>query len=204
MRHTNHDLIALDGIFYWGICGAPTEWLSLRVAKHHICTHRGIEFWAGSVDSPIDFDPHMYNFYVRDDFVLSAAIKPLYFLRIPELNILQLYGDFYAYIPGEGKLGPRQNKPNSESYYIFQGGAELEYYFKQSFLGGVFAALNVSAWQENGYSPNYSFTAGYIFPQAPDKRRFRIGLNYYDGRCLHNEFFNYSERFLAVQLSFDI
>lgn len=204
MRKSNFDFVALDGIYFIGISGAPTEWLSLRLAKHHICTHRGVEFWAGKVDAPIDFDPLMFNLYVRDDVVFSAAMKPLYFLGKPDLNILQIYGDISTFIPGEGKLGKRQNKPNTHAYYVFQGGVELEYSFKSSFLGGVFAAANVSAWQENGYSPNYSLIAGYIFPQPANKRKLRIGLNYYDGRCINNEFFNYNERFFAIQLAADL
>ncbi len=204
MRKTNHDLIALDGIYYMAIAGAPTEWLSLRLAKHHICTHRGEEFWAGSVNAPIDFDPRMFNLYVRDDVMFSAAIKPLYFTGRPVLNFLQVYSDFSAYIPGEGKIGVRQNKPNTQAYFIFQGGAEIEHYFKRKFLGGIFAALNVSAWQENNYSPNYSAMAGYIFPQAPDKRKFRIGINYYNGRWINNEFFNYHEEFIAFHLAADL
>jgi len=204
MRRGNHDLIAYEGIYYIGISGAPTEWLSLRFAKHHICTHRGVEFWAGSVDSPIDFDPHMFNFYVRDDVVLSAAMKPLYFTGRPELNILQVYADLNAYIPGSGAIGIRQNKPNTEAYFIFQGGAEIEYYYKSGFLGGLFAAINISAWQENNYSPNYSAIAGYIFPQARNKTRFRIGIQYYNGRCTNNEFFNYHEEFLAFHLAADL
>jgi len=171
MRAGNHDLIAFEGIYYMAIAGAPAEWLKLRLAKHHICTHRGIEFWAGIINSPIDFDPLMFNLYVRDDVVLSAAVRPLYFLGKPELDILQVYTDLNAYIPGKGITGVRQNKPNTQARYIFQGGAELEYYFKWSFLGGVFAALNVSAWQENNYSPNYSAVAGYIFPQISGKRK---------------------------------
>ena len=204
MRRGNHDLIAFDGIFHMAISGAPTEWLSLRLAKHHYCSHRGVEYWAGKTNSPVDFDPGLFNLYVRDDFVLSAAFRPLYFTGIRQLDILQIYIDLNTYIPGYGVTGMRQNRPNTHAKYIFQGGAELEYYFERSFLGGVFTALNVSAWQENGYSPNYSAIAGYIFPQKISSKKLRIGVNYYNGRCINNEFYNYKERFLAFHIAFDL
>ena len=203
MRQRNHDLMVFQGIYYMSIAGAPSEWLSLRIAKHHICTHRAVEFWAGSVVSPIDMDPNMYTLYVRDDVVFSAAAKPLYFLGNPELDILRVYADISAYIPGSGVIGIRQNRPNTESYFYFQGGAEVEYYLNNTAFGGFFAAVNISAWQENNYSPNYSLVAGYIVPQKPGRNRFRIGLQYYNGRCINFELLKSSERFVAFHLAFD-
>lgn len=203
MRKSNFDFLALDGIYFLAISGKPAEWLSLRLAKHHICTHRGVEFWAGSIDTTVDFDPLMFNLYVRDAVVFSLALKPLFFLQNPEWNILQLYGDVSSYVSGEGQLGKRQNKPNTHALYVFQGGLEAEYYFKRTFLGGVFSAVNVSAWQENSYTPNLSIAAGYIFPQAANRRKFRVGINYYDGKSLNNEFFNYRDRFFSLQLVAD-
>ncbi len=203
MRHENHDLLATDGIYYLGIAVRPTEWFALRFTKHHICTHLGDEFESGTVKSPVDYDPNITQLPVRDDFFLSAAIKPLYFLGNPRLNILQVYGDFGFFLPGVDFMGSRQNKPNRKAYISWQGGMEVEHYFRNQYFGGLFGALNVSAYQLNAFSPNISVSAGYILPQERDSQRVRIGMNYYNGRSLSNQFYNRKEKFLAFYVAVD-
>ncbi|HAQ38605.1 MAG TPA: hypothetical protein DCQ58_08870 [Saprospirales bacterium] len=204
MRSGNHDLIGLDGIYYFAISGKPYEWLSLRFSKHHICTHIGDEFPTIGVRSPIDFDPNVMQLPVRDDMILSAAVRPLYFLGKPRWDILQIYGDFGFFLPGSDFLGERQNKPNRTAYLNLQGGIELEYYFKNPYLGGVFAAGNVSSYQANAFSPNISLISGYLFPQDRFQKRLRIGVQYYNGRSLTNQFYNRKEIFTAFIVAIDI
>ncbi len=200
MRHGNHDLIGTDGIYYFAIAAKPTEWLALRFSKHHICTHLGDEFADGSVKTPTDYDPNITQLPVRDDFIISAAVKPLYFLGVPSLNILQIYGDFGFFMPGVDFLGNRQNKPNRTAYMNYQGGAEVEYYFKRKYLGGLYTAVNVSAYQLNAFAPNISVTGGFIIPQEMFESKLRIGFNYYNGRSLINQFYNKKEKFVAFQV----
>jgi hypothetical protein len=203
MRAGNHDVIGLDGIYYFAIAGKPSEWLSLRFSKHHICTHIGDEF-PSYVESPTDYDINTTQLPVRDDFILSAAVKPLYFMGREDLNILQVYGDFGFFLPGVDFMGTRQNKPHRDAYLNLQGGAELEYYLPNRYMGGVFSALNVSAYQLNAFSPNVSFMLGYIFPQDWNKKRLRIGFNYYNGRSWSNQFYNRKEKFVAFFVEADI
>jgi len=204
MRSGNHDLVDMDGIFYFAFSGRPYEWLSLRFAKHHICTHIGDEFPTLTVKSPIDYDPNITQLPVRDDFVLSAALRPMYFLGRPSLDILQVYGDLGFFMPGGDFLGSRQNKPNQGAYMHYQGGVELEYYFPNRYIGGLYAAANVSAYQQNAFSPNYSVVAGYLFPQDRGKKRLRIGVQYYNGRALANQFYNRKEKFTAFFIAMDV
>jgi hypothetical protein len=204
MRAGNHDLIGIDGIYYFAIAGKPFEWLSLRFSKHHICTHIGDEYDIGNVNSPIDFDPRITQLPVRDDFIFSAAIKPLYFLGNEAWNVLQVYGEIGWFDPGVDFLGSRQNKPNQKAYMSYQGGLEFEYYFKNHYAGGVYAASNVSAYQLNAFSPNLNVVGGYIFPQERNKRRLRIGLSYYNGRSLSNQFYNRKERFVSFLVAMDV
>lgn len=203
MRAGNHDVIGLDGNYYFAIGGKPTEWLALRFSKHHICTHVGDEF-TDNIVSPTDFDFLILQLPVRDDFILSAAAKPLYFLGNEKLNILQVYGDFGFYLPGKDFMGGRQNKPHRDAYFHLQGGMELEYRLPNKYMGGIFTALNVSAYQLNAYSPNISAMVGYIFPQQWNKKRLRIGLNYYNGRSWSNHFYNRKEKFVAFFVEADI
>ncbi len=203
MRAGNHDVIGLDGIYYFAIAGRPTEWLSLRFSKHHICTHVGDEF-VDKIKSPTDFDLQSTLLPVRDDFILSAAVKPLYFLGNEQWNILQIYGDFGFFMPGVDFMGTRQNKSNRDAYLNLQGGAEVEYNFPNKYFGGVFGALNVSAYQANAFSPNISGSIGYILPQEWNKKKLRMGLNWYNGRSWSNQFFNRKEKFVAFFLEADI
>ncbi|MFA9389896.1 MAG: hypothetical protein ACERKD_08805 [Prolixibacteraceae bacterium] len=204
MRAGNHDLIESDGIYYFALAGRPTDWLALRFSKHHICTHIGDEFSSGIVQTPVDYDPNITQLPVRDDFILSAAVKPLYFLGNPKLDILQVYGDFGFFLPGVDFMGRRQNKPNRTAYLNLQGGAELEYYFNHTYLGGVYSGINVSSYQLNAFSPNISFSAGYIVPQERNKKKVRFGFNYYNGRSLSNQFYNRKEKSLSFSLAVDI
>ncbi|MCK5537653.1 MAG: hypothetical protein KAI79_12560 [Bacteroidales bacterium] len=204
MRGGNHDVIAVDGIYYLAFAARPFEWLSMRFSKHHICTHIGDEFPSGKVISPIDIDPNMTQLPVRDDFIFSTAVRPLYFLRNPKWDILNVYGDFGFFMPGVDFMGKRQNKPNMFAYINLQAGAELEYYFKNKYLGGVFTAYNVSAYQLNAFYPNQSLVGGYILPQKRNEHKLRIGLNYYNGRSLSNQFYNRKEKFVAFFVAADI
>ncbi len=204
MRGGNHDLIGMDGIYYFAIGGKPTEWLSLRFSKHHICTHIGDEFTSGSVASVTDYDPNTTQLPVRDDMILSAAVRPLWFLGNTRLDILNVYADLGFYLPGGDFMGGRQNKPNKDAYMNYQGGMEMEYYFRKRYFGGVFTAINVSAYQQNAFAPNISWTAGYIVPQERGKRRMRLGVNYYNGRALSNQFQNRKEKFIAFFIGLDV
>jgi len=199
----NHDVIGLDGIYYFAIGARPAEWLALRFSKHHICTHVGDEF-TDRVISPTDFDFLIMQLPVRDDFILSAAAKPLYFLGNDKWNILQVYGDFGFFMPGKDFMGGRQNKSNRDAYLSLQGGMEVEYRLPNRYMGGVFTALNVSSYQLNAWSPNISAMVGYIFPQEWNKKRLRIGLNYYNGRSWSNHFYNRKEKFVAFFVEADI
>lgn len=204
MRAGNNDLIGTDGIYFFAIAAKPTEWLSIRFSKHHICTHLGDEFPTATVISPTDFDPSLMQLPVRDDFILSAAVKPLYFLKNPRLNILQIYGDFGFFLPGADFLGTRQNKPHRNAILNLQGGAEIEHYFKKAIFGGVFVAANISAYQLNAWSPNVSLKTGYIIPQEKFRKRMNVGLHYYNGRSNINQFYNRKEKYVAFFVMFDV
>lgn len=203
MRSGNYDVVGIDGIYYLAITGRPYEWLSLRASKHHICTHVGDEFPTAHVNSPIDFDPNIAQLPIRDDYTLGFALKPLYFLNKPQWNILQIYGEFGFFLPGSDLLGERQIKPNATAYLHYQGGVELEYYFPINYLGGLFAATNVSAYQLNAYAPNISVVWGYILPQQISDKRLRVGFQYYNGRSTSNHFYNRKEKFTAFYVAVD-
>ncbi|MCF8294628.1 MAG: hypothetical protein K9I34_01090 [Bacteroidales bacterium] len=204
MRSGNHDLISVDGIYYLALAARPAEWLDLRFSKHHICTHIGDEFATSTVYSPVDFDVNTSQLPVRDDFILSAAFRPLHFVIPHYENVLQLYGDFGFFLPGSDFLGERQNKPHKESWFNYQAGAELSYPLRNKQLGGFFMAGNVSSYQLNGWSRNISLKAGWFLPIGKVTSRLNIGINYYTGRALANQFYNRHEEFVAFFVNADL
>lgn len=206
MRQENNDFIGLDGIYYFAIAARPTEWLFLRFSKHHICTHIGDEFAKQTTLSVTDRDPMFKQGPTLDDFRFAASARPLWFLGRPELDILRVYAEVGYFQPGADFLGMRKSWPNEYAYMNYMGGMELEYYFTQKlrWLGGVFAAANVSSYQQNGFSKNINITAGYILPQERNKLRFRLGIQFYNGRSLVNEFYNRKEKFTAAYFAFDV
>ena len=131
-------------------------------------------------------------------------MRPLWFLQQPKWDVVNVYGDFGFFLPGKDFMGTRQNKPNRDAWLNLQGGMEFEYYFANRYVGGVFSAINVSAYQSNAFAPNISVTGGYLFPQDRGGRRFRIGLNYYNGRALSNQFQNRKEKFIAFFVALDV
>ena len=206
MRDGNNDFIGLDGVYYFAVAANPAEWLSLRFSKHHICTHIGDEYPKRDVKSVTDKDPMFKQGPVQDDFRWAASVRPLWFLHRPNLDILRVYAEVGYFDPGGDFLGARKSWPNSYAYMNYMGGAELEYYFtgKLRWIGGVFAAGNISAYQQNGFGKNINFTAGYILPQERNKLRVRFGVQFYNGRSLVNEFYNRKERFVCAFMAFDV
>lgn len=204
MRAGNHDLIGVDGVYYFAVAARVTDWMALRFSKHHICTHVGDEYWTGGTSSPIDFDPNVTQLPVRDDFIASVALRPFGMLNMKQFDFLQVYGDFGFFWPGSDFLGSRQNKPSKHAFLNYQYGAELEYYFRQTYLGGFYAAYNVSAYQNLAFAPNTNINVGYIVPQERNENKLRLGINWYSGRPLSNQFQFRKEKFVAFSLAMDI
>lgn len=206
LRMGGNDMMAMDGIYYFAIAGNPTEWLYLRWSKHHICTHLGDEFSSGPTISVTDVDPAKLRAPVNDDMRFNIAVKPLWFMGRSDLDILMVYGELGYFDPGTDFLGDRQSKPHTFARMNYMTGAELEYYFtgKLKKAGGVYAAYNVSWYQENSFAPNTNFTMGYILPQDRYNKRMRIGMQFYNGRSLLNQFYYKKERFFGVYLAFDV
>ena len=83
--------------------------------------------------------------------------------------------------------------------------AGVEYEGPPRMLGrraGWFAALDLSAWEENDWSLNPSLQAGLTFPGR--ERRWRVGLLAYDGRVPLGEFFQDEETYWGLGLWLDV
>jgi hypothetical protein len=206
MEGGSNDLLEMDGIYSVGLVLSPADWITARISRHHICTHAGDEIdTAGDGDSSIDYDPTpnlTTSAYVRDDFGISVALKPLNLLDISWMqDMLLLYSDFYYFWPGEDWLGVRQIKPARDAYTWFTVGAELK--SPEFYTMRMYSAFHVSFWQELSWMPSYSLDFGLEIPGAIKGMTMRLGLNYYDGRSLMNNFYASREQFTGIYISID-
>lgn len=187
MHSHGTDLLDFDGIYYMGIAIKPNEWSSYRIHRHHICSHQGDQLDEGDENDAqyVDFD---YNIstnasnYVRDDYMLSAIIEPLFFLNKFSPLIaksLRVYGDYTFHIPGESFLGRRSNSPTVQTFDWYQYGAELEVPIENKKYGSLFVAGQVSKWQESAYA------------------------QYYDGQSLLNNFRFTRTKYLGLTFTID-
>jgi hypothetical protein len=208
MEAPSFDVIAFDGIYYFAIAIRPADWLALRVSRHHICTHIGDELDRNGTGNPsVDFDISVFTnvaAFVRDDFLFSATVEPLLLFGLDSPVSLRLYGDLSLFFYGNDPLlGQRNLKSSDHAYIWYQYGAELEYDIPINHLGGLYAAGQVSAWQLNGFAPNLSISAGYVFPVGKDGQRLKIGMVYYDGQSIMNNFNYHREQYFGAALSID-
>lgn len=67
---------------------------------------------------------------------------------------------------------------------------------------GGYAAIDISAYEENNWSANTTLQAGINWPTA--KRQWRLGIEYYDGRSQLGEFFQFHEKYLSLGLWLDL
>ncbi len=207
MEGNSNDFLGMDGIYSVGLVLSPADWITARISRHHICTHAGDEIdTSGDGDPSIDYDPTPNmnsSAYVRDDFGVSLAIKPLNLLDIDWLDdTLLLYGDYYFFWPGEDPLGNRQIKPARDAYTWFAFGAELK---TPKILGAsLFAAAHISCWEELNWMPSYSADLGVEVDGAIKGMALRVAYNYYDGRSIMNNFYNRRERFSGISISIEL
>ncbi|MCF7943827.1 MAG: DUF1207 domain-containing protein [Spirochaetia bacterium] len=206
------DLLGVDGIYYFSLAVRPSDWAAFRLTRHHICSHMGDQLDSnGDGSSLVDFDmglPLNEGAFVRDDYVISAMVEPLFGLE-PILPViarsLRVYGDYSFYLPGDDPilLGWRNLAPSDHSFIWYQYGAEVELPIANGNSGSLFAAGQISRWQETGYAPNISLQVGYIFARGKKGQRFKIAYQHYDGQSLLNNFRYRRAKFSGFLFTFD-
>ena len=207
MEGSSNDLLAVDGIYSVGLVLSPSDWITARISRHHICTHAGDGIdTSGDGDSSIDYDPTanmVASAYVRDDFGISLALKPLNLLDIGWLDdTLLIYGDYYFFWPGEDPLGTRQIKPARDAYTWFAVGAEIK--SPKIFDTSMYAAGHITYWEELDWMPCYSLEVGLETDGAVEGMALRVAYNFYDGRSLMNNFYNKREQFTGFSISVEL
>jgi len=206
------DFLGVDGIYYYGFAYRPVDWASFRFARHHICSHNGDQIdveYDGSEYVDYDLNPALNDgTFVRDDFILAAAMEPLFFLKEkhPVLaKSARIYGDFSLYIPGGDPIiiDNRLNIPSKYAYIYYQCGMEFEVPLFDQDLGSFYVAGQISRWQETAFAPNYSFRAGYIVAEGKNGFTMRFSATYYDGQALLNNYRYMRTKYIGAEFSID-
>lgn len=175
----NWDNLGWDGFFGVAFSSSLGSKAALEVGALHTSGHIGDEY--------IENNGRERLGYTRTEAIVGVDWS---FARD-----LRTYGQF-AY--GYGRDNPVLQKP-----WRVQGG--LEYEANNSIWGkrfGWYAALDLNVFQERHWRPDVSVAVG--FNAWTGARRWRLGLEYYDGHIPLGEFFFEDERYISFGLYLDL
>lgn len=67
-----------------------------------------------------------------------------------------------------------------------------------------YAALDVTSFEENDYEVSANLQTGFLFSSAGSPRRYRFGIELYDGRAQLDTFFMFRERYAVIGMWLDL
>ncbi len=178
-RENKTDNLGWDGLYGFHLAWRARPDLALRVGMAHDSSHLGDEYIENTGRQRIE--------YTREE--LLAGIR--YALRECLSSYLE-YG--WAY--------DLRNEDLMEEGRV-QLGLELEPAPMLWNRLAPFAALDVSAFEEDDWEENLTVQVGVVRSGAGRRWTWRLGLEYYDGRSPIGEFFQERERHLAWGLWLD-
>ncbi|UCE88161.1 MAG: DUF1207 domain-containing protein [Pseudomonadota bacterium] len=175
----SQDNIGWDGIYALDAAYRLSEALAFRVGTRHISAHIGDEYMQRTGRERIQYTRQE----IRAGLVWSIKKR------------LQTYADAgYGY--------DSLNRELQEPWRV-QAGVQYEDPFvwaRQRF--GWYAALDLSTYEESDWSVNAAIQAGLVYPAK--QRRWRLGVEYYDGRSQLGEFFQFKERYTSLGIWMDL
>jgi hypothetical protein len=175
----SYDIIGWDGILGLPVTAAFDHGLGLKVGPRHFSSHVGDEYMERTGRRRIE--------YTREE--LMAALSWEFRER------WRIYGE----------AGWGFTLRNEDLQEPLRAQAGLECFSLGSLWSGRagwYAALDASVTQERDWQVDLSLEAGLIF--AAGVRRWRLGVQYYDGRVPLGEFFQDNEEYLALGLWLDL
>jgi hypothetical protein len=175
------DNIGWDGLYSFFLSWSALPELVLRAGMLHFSSHLGDEYIETTGRERIE--------YTREEFLAGLRYTPLDSL-----------GGYVEY----GHAYDLRNEALMEEGRA-QGGLEWqpEPMIWERRLA-PFAALDVSAYQENDWDENVTVQVGIVRPGVGRGGAWRLGFEYYDGRSPLGEFFQDEERSLALGLWLDL
>jgi len=174
----SEDNIGWDGIYALSLDIHTSEALAYRLGIHHISSHVGDELAERTGRQRINYTRQETRAGIMWTFSPHwqsyAEIAWGHDLRNKSLQR-----------PWRTELGIQYEKP--------------QYFFKQL---GWYIALDHSLYEENNWDINTTMQMGIVSEQ--NKRHWRLGLEYYNGRSQLGEFFQDREKYIGIGIWIDI
>lgn len=174
----SEDNIGWDGIYSISIDVRSSDALAYRLGVHHLSSHIGDELAERTGRKRIN--------YTRQE--TRAGLTWLFashWQSYAEIGWGHDLRNKTLQRPWRTELGIQYEKPR--------------YFFEQL---GWYMALDLSSYEENKWDINTSLQMGIV--SVHKKRRWRLGLEYYDGRSQIGEFFQDSEKYIGLGIWVDI
>ena len=179
-RESSADNIGWDGLYGFHLAWRARPDLVLRLGMAHDSSHIGDEYIENTGATRIE--------YTRQEYLAGMRFAPW-----------KILGTYVEY----GWGYDLRNEDLMEEGRV-QLGLELE---PEPMLWNrrvaPYAALDVSAYEEDDWEENVTVQVGFV-RHAAGGGRWRLGLEYYDGRSPIGEFFQDRERHLAWGLWLDL
>jgi len=176
-RH-KHDAVGWDGNYGVTLTTASAAPFAFKVAILHQSAHIGDEYAERTGRARIN--------YTREEVAVGVD------WRLSRGGRLYLEGGYAYHLLAEGQAPGRAQ-------------AGFEYQTGRRIWGGRFAwyaALDLAATEERDWRLDWAVQTGLAMQSRG--RRWRIGVEYYEGRPQLGEFFRYSEAWLALGLWMDL
>lgn len=177
-RDHTEDNVGWDGIYAMSFDVLESKNIAWRVGLHHISSHIGDEIIQRTGRTRVN--------YTRQE--VRAGLMWMF---LPDWKSYTEVGWAYDFNnkvlqkPLRAELGIQYEKLRN----VFN-----------SF--GFYTALDVSSYEESNWNINTAFQIGFL--SANDERRWRFGLELYDGRSSLGEFFQDNEKYIGIGLWIDI
>lgn len=175
----SEDNIGWDGVYALYLTVKQNKRLFYRVGIRHFSSHVGDELMERTGRQRIN--------YTRQELRFGATWQAH--------SYTQLYADI-------GWGYDLRNKSLQEPWRLQLGAQHERLHSWWEGKLGWYAAMDISAYEENNWSLNTTIQSGFVFPAK--ERRWRLGLEHYNGRSQIGEFFQSKESYTGIGLYLDI
>lgn len=175
----SEDNIGWDGLYGVTVTTVLRPDLALRFGALHNSAHVGDEY--------IEQTGRLRLNYTREEAVAGLS--------------WQIDGRWRTY----GEIGHAYDLRNKPLQAPGRAQAGLEYQAPTPWWGGQlgwYAAVDTSAMEERDWRVDTGVNMGFVIRAS--ERRWRLGLEYYDGRPAMGEFFQHTERYVALGVWLDV
>lgn len=172
----NQDNVGWDGVYSLMLSYRPNPAVAFKAGAYHISAHIGDEYAEQTGRLRIN--------YTREE--LQAGMN------------LSLTEDMQWYIEA-GRGYDQRNKILQKPWRIQTG---LQYWPYTKSKRNWYAGLDLGATEERDWQMDATLQWGWLIPSGA--RRWRFGMEIYDGKAQLGEFFQDDERYISIGLGIDI